>query len=178
MDKDSSGRIRVLFIIDFLAARVGGTENQLLTMIEHLNKEKYDLHLLTLRDTEWIRENGQDLDCSVSVLHVVKFKNPFHVANLLRMVPRIKEIGPDVVMTFFPVSNVWGVILARMAGVRAVYSTRRDYGLWLARRDTFLLKLANRYVKGIVTNSEQVKESDGTRGRVSEGEVAGDLQWD
>ncbi len=158
MDNNGPERLRVLFIIDFIAARVGGTENQVLKTIGRLDRERYDLHLLALRDTEWIRKHGPELECPVSVLHVVKFKNPVHLGNLLRMIPEIRRVAPDVVMTFFPVSNIWGVLFARLAGVRTIYSTRRDFGLWLARRDTPLLKVANRCVSGIVTNSEQVKE--------------------
>jgi glycosyltransferase involved in cell wall biosynthesis len=61
-------------------------------------------------------------------------------------------------MTFFPLSNILGVFLARLAKVKVIISTRRDYGLWLNKWSIPLLKLVNRYVTRIIANSFSVKE--------------------
>lgn len=57
----------------------------------------------------------------------------------------------------FPLSNTLGVILARLAHVKVILSTRRDYGLWLANRfGLLLLQFANRFVTRIIANSHNV----------------------
>ena len=61
-------------------------------------------------------------------------------------------------MTFFPLSNILGVFLSRLAKVKVILSTRRDYGLWLNRWSIPLLRFVNRYVTRIIANSASVKE--------------------
>ena len=47
-------KITILFIIDFIYGLVGGTENQVVKIINNLDKSKYDINLLSLRNTQWI----------------------------------------------------------------------------------------------------------------------------
>ena len=61
-----------------------------------------------------------------------------------------------MVHTFFPASNALGIIIARLAGVRKLISTRRDLGFNLTRKDIKLLKLANRFASCVLTNSKAV----------------------
>lgn len=155
---NSRKKIKILFMIDFLYEPVGGTENQLIKIINNLNNKKYDIHLLSLRNTPWIKENRSYLKCNKLTYDIIKLKNPRSIVCFFLILLDFIKIKPDIVMTFFPLSNILGVILARFARVKFVFSTRRDYGMWLERRDLFLLKIANRFVSRIVTNSCCVKD--------------------
>ncbi len=151
-------KIRLLFIIDFIYTLTGGTENQLKKLVNNLNPEKFDIHLLSLRNTKWIRENKPLLKCHVKTFHIDKLKNPLNIFIFFQFWLYVKRLKPDIVMTFFPLSNILGVFIARLAKVRSVISTRRDFGLWLERKDRFLLRVANLFVKRIVTNAQIIKE--------------------
>ncbi len=148
--------MRITFIIDHYAHAQGGTENQLEKMILGLSN-RFDIELISLRPSEWLATRGLDLGCRVSVFQVDNFRRAYTYRNFFRMTGHLRTTKPDVVHTFFPVANIIGVFAARLAGVRAIVSSRRDYGEWMSRRYLRMTRLANRFVSRIVTNSNQVK---------------------
>lgn len=159
--------IQLLFIIDFLYTSCGGTETQLLRLIRNLNQDRFHVRLVSLRDTEWIRQNAHALPCAVKTYNVEKLKNPLTMVQFLHLTQYIKHCRPDIVMTFFPLSNIAAVLAARLARVPVILSTRRDYGLWLNPWTLPLLRLANRFISGIVVNSEIVKSLTSKTERVN-----------
>lgn len=153
-----SKKIKVMFMIDFLYGLSGGTENQLVKILKNLEKNKYDIYLVTLQETQWVRDNMRNLNCNIMAYNIEKLKNPINILVFIRLVKYIKKVKPDIVVTFFPLSNILGVIAAKFAKVDTIISTRRDYGLWLDKKSVYLLRFANIFVKGIVANSRKVKE--------------------
>ncbi len=153
-------RIRVLFVIDHIYELTGGTEKQLEKLINNLNHDKYDLNLLCLNETPWFRKNHQKLRCTTQAYHynVFDHKDLRNLFEVFRIISYMRRLSPDVVVCFFKTSYILGVLCARLAGVSTVITTRRDYGLWLDRRYVHLLKVANRMVAFIVTNSSRVRD--------------------
>ncbi len=149
--------MRIAFIIDHYAHAQGGTENQLEKMILGLSK-RFDIELISLRPSEWLATRGLELGCRVSVFQIDKFRRAYTYRNFFRLIAHLRATKPDVVHTFFPVANIVGVFAARLAGVRAIVASRRDYGEWMNRRYLSMTRLANRFVSRIVTNSNQVKQ--------------------
>jgi glycosyltransferase involved in cell wall biosynthesis len=150
-------RLRVMFVIDFLYGLDGGTENQLVKLINNLDKRVYDIHLLCLRNSRWVDEHASELKCKIKCYHIMKLKKPKNILLVWSILRYVKMVKPNVVMTYFPLSNVLGVAIARMAGVKCIVSSRRDYGLWLGK-GVILLRLVNRLVKRILTNSYRVRD--------------------
>ena len=155
---NKKNRIKVMFVIDHILGIRGGTETQLSMLINNLNKDKYDITLLCLRKTRWVAENSSTLNCKVKYFNVKKLVSPKIIISFLRIIRYIKSIKPDILMTFFPESNIIGVYMAKLAQVKIIISARRDYGLWLDKKTYYFLRLANRFVKGVVTNSINVKK--------------------
>lgn len=153
-------KIKLMFCIDYIDGSTGGTENQLIKLINYLNHEKYDLYLLCLRNTPWLEENKSKLKCTVTAFNYNElshgdFRN---FISFWMAVNHMKKVIPDIMIVFFPTSYILGVIAARLAGVKIIMSTRRDYGLWLENKGIYALRLSNRFVHGIITNSQKVKE--------------------
>ncbi|MCK5543094.1 MAG: glycosyltransferase [Desulfobacterales bacterium] len=156
--RNFSKKIKIAFIIDTIHGIKAGTETQLNLLINYLDKNKYEIHLLCLRETEWMKENNSTLNCKVCLFKVNSIINPMSILSYIKVIRHVQNIKPDIVMTFFRDSNIIGVIAACLANVKVIISTRRDYGLWLDRRTHYVLGLANKFVKGIVANSRKVKE--------------------
>jgi L-malate glycosyltransferase len=153
--------MKIIFIMDLLHSLTGGTENQVVKLINNLDRSKYKLHLILLRETEWINANWRHLNCSISIYNLTKLKNPFNLVTFLKIFKYIMNIKPDIVMTFFPLSNILGVIAARLAKASVIISTRRDYGLWIEwehRFSIYVLRFADRYVSKILVNAYAIKE--------------------
>lgn len=150
-------KIRIVYVIDVLDTHMAGTENQLIKMINGIDKDRFDVHLVCFRNCRWFRRNASMLQCDATVFGIQNFKRLSTYANILRLVRFFRGHRPDVVHTFFPVANIVAVIAARLAGVRNIVSSRRDYGEWMKRRYLLLTRVANRFVSMIVANATTVK---------------------
>ncbi len=149
--------IKITYMIDVLDTDLAGTENQLIKMINGLDKKKFQVQLICLADHPWFKANGSSLDCSSRIYEIRQFKKPSSYINFLRLVRYFRDERPDILHTFFPVSNIVGVLAARLAGVKNIISSRRDYGEWMNGSYLFSTKVANRFVKKVITNSNMVK---------------------
>jgi len=150
-------RIKITYMIDVLDTDMAGTENQLIKMINGLDKRRFQVELVCLRDHPWFSANASSLDCASRVIEVHIFKRLSTYVNFFRLVAYLKRSKPDIVHTFFPVSNIVGVLAARMAGISNTVSSRRDYGEWMTGKYLFATKIADRFVKKILANSTAVK---------------------
>lgn len=150
--------IKLTYMIDELATDLAGTENQLIKMINGLSKMGFDIRLICFRDRPWLKKNAPSLACKTQVIDINRFKRPFTYLNYLKLVRLLRSSKSDIVHTFFPTANILGVIAARLAGTKAVVSSRRDYGEWMKGRYLTMTRFANRFATKIVANSYKVKE--------------------
>ncbi len=156
--ENNSKKIKILFIIDFIDI-MSGTESQLIKLINNLNKSEFEIQLLVLRNSEWLKKNQKKISGDIKVFNIKKLKNPINILSFIKIVNFIKKKKLHIVMTFFPLSNIIGVFAARLAGVKHIISTRRDYGLWLnwvTKWSIYPLRFANNFVTEIVANSYEV----------------------
>jgi glycosyltransferase involved in cell wall biosynthesis len=156
----AANKVKLMFCIDFIFGSTEGTENQLIKMINNLDHNKYEIFLLCLRNTPWLEENKLRLKCSVTAFNYNEsnHKDPRNLISIWKTVKHMKEVKPDIVIVFFKVSYFLGVVAARLAGVKSIISTRRDYGLWYDDKSLHVLRIINRLLQGIITNSQQVKD--------------------
>lgn len=155
--EDTQRLMRITFIIDHFAHALAGTENQVEKLIRGLSAE-FEVELILFRPSEWLVARSRDLGCRISVFQIDNFKSAYTFRNFLKVIGHLRAVKPDVVHTFFPVANIIGVTAARLAGVRTIVASRRDYGEWMSRRYLLATRLANLFVTRIVTNSNQVKQ--------------------
>jgi len=151
-------KIRILFIIDSIFYGKGGTETQLLRIFNSLDSQKYDLNLLVLMDTPWYQDILKRNVENIYNISIHKFKKIQTYIGIIKLIKFIKKLNPDIVHTFFPTSNSLGVFASKIAGVKNIISSRRDFGEWITPSRMILTKIVNPYVKKIITNSYAVKE--------------------
>ena len=154
-----NNKIKIVFIIDCIYGVTGGTENQLLKLVQNLNHEKYEIHIISLMNTHWLSNNTQELKCK---LHVVnyditnhkRFKNTYAIIKLTKT---IKKIAPDIVMCFFRASCILGAMISYFCRVQVITTTRRDFGEFYSRAFLNSMRITNRFSHAIVVNSYPVK---------------------
>ncbi|MCC6502888.1 MAG: glycosyltransferase [Deltaproteobacteria bacterium] len=151
-----SRRLKIVFMIDSLDGN-GGTENQLLKMLIGINRSQFDVHLVCFRHTPWFVKNAHKIGCPSTVLEINSLRNWHTYRDYCALVRLLRKLRPDVVHTFFPMANIVGVFAARLAGVKNVISSRRDFGEWMNSRYLIATRAANLAVSRIVANSEMVK---------------------
>lgn len=151
-------RIRIVFIIDQVGSNLAGTENQLIKIINGLDRTAFDVRLICFNEHPWFAQNRDLIHCPATVINLKKLKHPAVFGNFIRLVRWLRRERPDVVHTFFPIGNIVGVLGARLAGVPTIISSRRDYGEWMRPHYLAATRFANRFVTRIITNSDEVRK--------------------
>jgi glycosyltransferase involved in cell wall biosynthesis len=153
--------INILFLIDHIWNSNGGTEGQLLMLLNNLDRNKYRVHLLCLKETPWSKT--AKVDFPLKVLNIHKLLEP-------NIVFKIREFGKycrankiDIIQTYFNDSLIFGAIAGRISGVRKIIACRRNLGPGFWGRKTLLLAFRglSRFVTMYMANSQATRESIG-----------------
>lgn len=127
--KKESRRIKVAFVIDQISDWEGGTERQLKTLIELLDRRYFEPKLFFIfRDP---RLPAETLPCEAWwACPDVGHKTTFY-GRLFRLTRELRKFRPDVVQTFFVEGIVAGTIAATLARVPAIVASWRNAGDWM-----------------------------------------------
>ena len=153
----------IAYLIDTISTDTSGTEKQLLETIKRIDKEKFDVSLICLRSTPWLKKNVMPCPCNVlGYKGFLSISFPSVVNRLKRLLIE-KQI--DVLHVFFEDSIFVAYLSVKFSRLKLVLlSSRRDIGLgqqnqpWYHRLYPLVLPFVNTLYTGIVCNSQQVKE--------------------
>jgi len=160
-------RLKLLYLIDQI--NLGGTEKQLLAVIERLDRAKFEPYLVCLRPTDYLERCN--INCRTEVLNVSSLISRNGITKLFRFLSYLKQEEIDIVQTFFFDSTFFGVIAGRLARVKCVLSTRRDMGFWYNKKLLSVLYIVNFFTDRIVVNSEAIKTEVSLRERVKRDKI-------
>lgn len=156
--------IRIVFLIDRVFSRQAGTEQQLLGLIQGLDKNRFDVFLCCLRKTDFL----DTIDfCNVrvfetdSLMSVQAIKSAFAFTQFLRL----NKI--DIVQTHFKDSNLFGVFCAKVASIQTVISSRRGEPYWSGFFGMLLTRCVNIFTDHFFVNSFSVEKFLVEKERVS-----------
>ncbi|MFH0779066.1 MAG: glycosyltransferase family 4 protein, partial [Candidatus Eisenbacteria bacterium] len=150
-------KIRILFVIDHIYHIGGGTEGQLSCLINGLDRDEFDVHLAALRYSSWI--DTDCFKCPKLILGIGSLKKPDTWRKVRHLSAFIRNQRFDIVQTYFPDSNLVGVIAARWGRAGRVVSAQRNLGYDLNRTRLFALRRVSRWVDRYLVNCQAVGES-------------------
>jgi L-malate glycosyltransferase len=144
---------KIAFIIDHLS--IGGTEKQLIELINRLDRKKFEPFLFLLRD---VRNSLSDkASCEVYLLNIRHIRNIECIRGLTKFISILRNKKMQIVQTFFPDSTFIGVLGAKIASVPIIISSRRDMGSWHRWLDREKYRLSSRWADRTLVNSEAVR---------------------
>lgn len=146
-------RIKILFCIDRLVR--GGTELQLIGLIDRLDRELYSPYLLTIRPTE------PDLipdGCHHLSLNVAKLLSLSGIRSLWWLIRYLRRERIQIVQTFFQDSTVFAGLAAWLARTPVRIACFRDLAFWNSRKQALLLKQIYPMMQSYLCNSGIVLE--------------------
>lgn len=160
-----SGRA-ILFLIDEIySISNGGTERQVLQMVDLARRLGYRPHLAVLRGTRWLSE--EEIGCPIYRSGVESFFSLETWKAIFRLVGFMRTEKFSLVQTFFIESNILGPCLARIAGVPVVISSRRNLNHWMGPFALWLQRLANLCTDCVVANSGVALQAIAVQERVA-----------
>lgn len=148
--------IKIAFVIDTIESPTAGTEKQLLMLIKHLDRSRFEPYLCVLRSSQWLEEEF-DL-CPLFVADIDSFKTITGLKGITKLSGWFKGNGIKIVQTHFRDSSIAGILAARFAGIKTVIGTRRNQGYWLTPVELKIQKFLDRWVTAYIANSQSTKQ--------------------
>lgn len=146
--------INVLYVVDQLSV-LGGGERAMIRMIQE-HSTRFQCQVVTFR-------NGihPEVRKRLSVpIHVIPLVRTYSLKGIIaaRSLQRlILAENIDIVHTFFETSDLFAGIVAKLAGVKVLISSRRDMGLLRSRKHRIAYRLVGRLCSRVLTVSEAVR---------------------
>lgn len=142
-----------MFCIDNLVR--GGTELQVIGLIERLDRDKYEPYLLTIRETDpnLVPENCVHLDWNVNRLFSVK-----GLGALVRLAGFLRSRNISIVQTYFQDSTIFAGIASCLARVPIRIACFRDMAFWENNTSKLAISLVYRCMTHYLCNAAAVRE--------------------
>jgi glycosyltransferase involved in cell wall biosynthesis len=141
---------RIAFVADRIVNPYSGSEKQLVDLILSLDRTRYEPLLCTLESTPWVESFE---GCPTFSPEIRTLKSPDGWRGFARLVRWFREQGPSVVHAYLRDASYIGVTAARLAGVRAIASSRRGDHRWEGWGPRFFIRQVNRIPNRFVANS-------------------------
>ncbi|MBN8730167.1 MAG: glycosyltransferase [Acidobacteria bacterium] len=147
---------KILILIDCLSSLDGGAEKCLLRTSETLDRRHYEMQIVSFREPPE-RTHLQRFGCPVKVIHLRSCFGFEAMRAAIQLRGLIKREPISVVHTFFPTSDLWGGLVARLSGCRILISSRRDMGILRRRFHRILYRLLGGMFDQVQTVSSAVR---------------------
>ncbi len=122
---DAVSGARILFLVDELEAiTAGGSERQILQMIDICKQGGMRPQICVLRNTKWLTE--KIAGCPVTHFQIDTIASWRGSRSLLKLKSWIKAQKFDILQTMFTEANLLGPVTGRLAGVNVILGTRRN----------------------------------------------------
>jgi L-malate glycosyltransferase len=146
--------IKIMYVMDYYESPHAGTEGQLLQLIQHLDRSRYQPAITLLRSSAYIKRN--QFPCEVRVLEIARLASLRSIHKTLNFGLTLRRENYRLVHCFFNDSSLIAPPFLKMCGVHVVVS-RRDLGFWYTRWNLPLLRVVAPFVDRFVANSHAVK---------------------
>lgn len=146
-------KIKIIHIIPTLD--IGGAERLIVDILKDLDKDLFDVEVVCLkRFGFW----GLDLKRHKLKMTLLKQRFRFSAGSFFTLVRLFKKRKPDIVHTHLFGADFYGILAARLSGVKTIISTEhnKNYFEGIIRRK--IKKFVYKYATSIVAVSEAVKD--------------------
>ena len=158
--------IRVVYCIDNM--QVGGTELNALRTAERLDRRRFSISVVCIRDTGPLMARYQEAGIPVHSFPMTSLLGVEAVRQGLRLVRLLRQERADIVHSHDAYTSVYGTICARIAGVRGIIASRRSWhSPHLRGRILQANRIAYRFAHRVVGNSPSVSRLVESEGGVS-----------
>lgn len=144
-----------MYLVDQYVGPQAGTEGQLLQLIQHLDRLRYEPSMTVFRSSEYVERNL--FPCSIRVLGITKLASLWTIFRIVRYTWALRRENYRLVHCFLNDSALIAPVFLKLFGIRVLVS-RRDMGFWYTPRNLIVLRLVMPFVDRYVANSNAVKQ--------------------
>lgn len=152
-----SNKTRILHIISSL--NMGGTERQCVELAKRIDKDKFEVTLLTFNKEGPLYSEVVDAGIPVNEIKIPgSFYRPKSLFQILRIALFMRKERFQIVQTYGMYSNIPGILAAKLARVPVIIGGKRELNeIWPKRKvaaEMMLLKKCNK----VVANAQKVRD--------------------
>ena len=164
--RSSGDPIRVVYCIDNM--QVGGTELNALRTAERLDRRRFSISVVCIRDNGPLMARYKDAGIPVHTFPMTSLMGPEALQQAVRLIRLFRTERTDIVHSHDAYTSVYGTLCARLAGVRGVIASRRSwYSPHLQGRILRANRVAYRFAHRVIGNSPSVSRLVESEGGVS-----------
>ncbi len=158
---DPGRKLKVVHLISALA--LGGAEMSLYHLLSALDRERFDVEVICLRDEGVLAERFRAAGIEVTLQKIPSRYSPLGLLRLARLLARKKA---DIVHTHLRRPNTSGRIAAWIADTPVVVAHERNPGPEKSRRHFFIDRLLSRLSDAIIAVSQDTAERNSEHSRI------------
>lgn len=145
--------VKILFCIDNLVR--GGTELQLIGLIDRLDRRRYEPYLLTIRPSD---PRLTPANCTHLAWDVPKLISIDGVKKIFTLIQFLRREKISIVQTFFQDSTLFAGTAAWLARVPARIASCRDLAFWSNSKEAFMMRRVYSLMTAFICNANMVKD--------------------
>jgi len=153
-------RIKILYLVN--SSEIGGTEKSLLLLIDNIDSTKFKISVMCLRGAGIFTRELKIRNIPVFIFNIKK--KPFSIFNVYLTIKRIK---PDILQSFLFISNIFGRIVGKLAGVKVIISSQRSVDKWRRWYHWKIDRLTSKFTTLIISNSFSGKKILVEKGKIN-----------
>ena len=134
---------------------MGGAERNLLHILTHIDRKQFRISLYSFQFGPPITRLLEQKNIKFVQIHY-----PTTLQGLLKYFALAREIRHqkiNILHSFFEGSDIWGTLLAKLAAIPVVVSSKRDLGFSKNKKILMAYRLINPFVAKFISVSEAVK---------------------
>ena len=90
-------KIKIALIIDTINPNIGGTERQIILLLNNINRDKITPHLCCLQNSPWLKLHKNI--CDIHIINFFSFGSPRSYFNLKQYANFLRRQQIDIVQT-------------------------------------------------------------------------------
>ena len=162
-----SAPVPICYVISSITTGAAGTEGHVLRLIRGLDRSRFAPHLISLQSTDWTK-TFTDPSFPFTAFDFKSFKIPTDWRIILQLRRYFRERQIKLVELYFTDAHFAGALGAKLAGVEAIISARRNLGYQYTANTLRLSRAGNRFVTRFVANARQVAKVIASREGIDE----------
>jgi len=136
----------------------GGTEGQVLNLVQHLDRKAFDLQFACLRKGGDMLADFEKLNIPISEFRIRNLYGPRTVLQQMRFAAHLRTQNFQIAHSYNFYANMFAIPAARLARVPVVLASIRDRGVYLTPNQKIAQRIVCRLADRILVNAESIRE--------------------
>ncbi len=157
-------KISILYLIDQMRD-MGGAERNLVNILTYIDQSRFQYFLYTFQLESPMKEllETENIPCA----QIPYPTSPEGIKKYLALVRKIKQQKINILHSYFESSDIWGTLLAKLAGIPIIVSSKRDLGFLKSKKVLLAYRFINPFITKIIAVSDAVKYQVSIQEKVS-----------